>query len=115
MKRNEAYLQSECVKWFRLQYPKYSLLLCSVPNGGSRHILEAANLKRQGVVAGTSDLILFIPNKEFHAMCIEMKFGKGKQSEHQKEWQEAVESQGYKYVVCRSVDEFISEVRNYLS
>lgn len=38
-------------------------LLFAVPNGGSRHIREAANLKRQGVTSGVSDVILLIPKK----------------------------------------------------
>lgn len=114
MKRDEGYLQSECVKWFRLQYPKFDKLLFAVPNGGSRNLIEAKKLKGQGVVAGVSDLILFVQSWGYGALCIEMKFGKNKQTDNQKEWQKAVEEQGYKYVLCRTVDEFINEVKHYM-
>ena len=114
MKSKEAQLQSSCVTWFRLQYPKLSKLLISVPNGGSRNVIEAANLKRQGLVSGVADLILFVPANYYHGLCIEMKYGPGKQSPNQKEWQEAVEKQGYLYIICRSFDEFKDEIENYL-
>ena len=114
MKSKEAQLQSACVTWFRYQYPKLSLLLVAVPNGGSRNKIEAANLKRQGVVSGVADLILFIPNNTYSGLCIEMKYGNGKQSDNQSEWQKAVESQNYKYIICRSFDKFKTEIENYL-
>ena len=43
-----------------------------------------------------------------------MKQPKGRQQESQKEWQKAVESAGNKYVVVRSLDEFIEVVTDYL-
>lgn len=112
--KGEANLQSGCVTWFGLQYPKLAPLLFSVPNGGSRNKIEAMNLKRQGVRAGVADLILLFPKQGHGALLIEMKYGKGKQQPVQKEWQKIVESAGYKYVVCRSLDEFMREVNNYL-
>ena len=42
----------------------------AVPNGGSRHMLEAINLKREGVVKGVSDYFVLLPNK---LLIIEMK------------------------------------------
>ena len=56
--KGEAGLQSSCIEWFNLQFPKLKLLLFAVPNGGRRNKIEAANLKRQGVRAGVADLIL---------------------------------------------------------
>ena len=114
MKSKEAQLQTMCVTWFRYQYPKLTPVLVAIPNGGSRNIIEATNLKRQGIIAGVADLILFVANKDFHGLCIEMKYDKGKQSEHQKQWQEAIEKQGYKYIVCRSFDSFCEEINKYL-
>lgn len=43
-----------------------------------------------------------------------MKVDKGKQSEAQKEWQELIERDGYKYVVVRSIEDFIKVVTDYL-
>lgn len=124
MRHLEENLQAACVKWFRLQYPQYDGLLFHVPNGGRRNLKEAARLKAEGVVAGVSDLILLVPQwfttwrgQEgclFAGLCIEMKTAKGRQSPEQKEWQAKVEDQGYRYAVCRSLDEFMKTINNYL-
>jgi len=37
------------------------LVWFAIPNGGSRHVLEARNLVRQGVKAGVSDLLILTP------------------------------------------------------
>lgn len=111
----ESQLQQNCIQWFRLQYPKYSRLLFAVPNGHKRNIVTAVKLKKEGVIAGVSDLILLVPNKTYHGLCIEMKIGKGKQTESQKEFQSEVEKVGYKYAICRSIDEFINLINNYIN
>lgn len=114
MRSLESNLQIACIEWFRLQYPKYSKLLFSVPNGGSRNVIEAKRLKREGVVAGVADILFLKPNKDYPFLCIEMKHGKGKQSENQKEWQKEVEAIGGKYVVCNSFELFKKEIEEYL-
>jgi hypothetical protein len=67
-----------------------------------------------GVRAGFPDLTLLVPRKGYHALFIELKTAKGKQSEHQKEYQAEVEKQGYKYIICRSVQDFIKEIEEYM-
>lgn len=110
----ESDIQIACVNWFNSKLSELSGLLFSVPNGGQRNAITAKMMKREGVVAGVSDLILFVPSKGYHALCIEMKTDKGKQSDKQKKWQKMVEKQGYKYIICRSVDEFAKEITEYL-
>lgn len=114
MKSREAYLQSECVRYFRLRYRKFERLLFAVPNGGSRNVLEAANLKKQGVVSGVSDLILLIPRKGFSSLCIELKQGRNIQTDLQKKWQEAAEQAGNKYELIYCFDEFQKLIDWYL-
>lgn len=84
-----------------------------------------AKLKAEGLVKGASDLVLFVPNDRYHALCLETKVeeeyyeqGKRKikrtyQSREQKDWQSKVESQGFKYEVYRSIDEFVQIIRAY--
>lgn len=114
-RQRESSLQASCVDWFRCQYRRRAGLLFAVPNGGSRNALEAVRLRREGVTAGVSDLLLLIPSGKYHGLCIEMKYGRNGQSEHQAEWQRLVEEQGYKYVVCRSLEEFQTRVTDYLA
>ena len=113
----EHELQVACVEWFRYQYPRLSKRLFAVPNGGYRDRRTAAKLKDEGVISGVSDLILLKPNKHFHALLIEMKVTEkySRQSSEQKEWQKELTSLNeYKYVVCRSIDDFMREVNDYL-
>lgn len=112
----ESRIQQMCVSWFRLQFPELSSLLFSVPNGGTRIFREAVVLKKEGLVAGVSDLILLMPCSGYASLCIEMKTDDktSRQSQSQKEWQKAVEAVGNKYVVCRNFDEFKIAVRTYL-
>ena len=86
----------------------------AVPNGGSRNTREARNLKLQGVMPGVSDLIFLFPGRGYHGLCIEMKFGKGKQTQNQKEWGEAVEKFNYKYIVINNFDDFFKLINWYV-
>ncbi len=114
--QEEHNIQCACVRWFGLQYPNLKNRLFAVPNGGRRDQVTATKLKAEGVVAGVADLILLKRNRDYGALLIEMKTSTGRQSESQKKWQSSLCSEGeYKYVVCRSVDDFIREVNDYLT
>lgn len=110
-------LQVACVEWFRYQYPHLHNRLFAVPNGGYRDRKTACKLKAEGVLSGVSDLILLKPNAQFHALLIEMKVTEkySHQSDEQKAWQNDLTALGeYKYVVCRTIDDFMREVNDYL-
>lgn len=109
MRHNESNLQSVCVRWARLQFPQCRLLLFAVPNGYKTSPSQARIAKAEGLVAGVADLLLLHPSADgkYVGLCIEFKWGKGKQRESQKAWQLAVESTGlYRYVVVRSFAQF---------
>lgn len=111
----EHRLQCACVRWFRLAYPQHHHNLFAVPNGGYRTPATAAKIKAEGALPGVSDLILLIARGGYHGLLIEMKTDKGRQSEAQREWQRKIEADGYKYVVVRSIEEFIKVVNDYLN
>jgi hypothetical protein len=128
-RHEESRIQESCVTWFRLQYPKLALLLFAVPNGGKRtkrtvvrngkvytYSPEATQMRKEGVTAGVADLILLKPSNGYASLCIEMKTTDkaSRQRESQKEWQKAAESVGNKYVVCRTLEEFMAVVKDYL-
>ena len=113
MKFTESKLQSECVTWFRLAYPR--TVIFAIPNGGNRNPITGAILKREGAMAGVADLFVMKANAEFAGLFIEMKAGKGKASEAQEAFGYAAVVSGYAYTVCRSFDEFTSTVRTYMS
>lgn len=111
----EHRLQCACVRWFRLAYPQHHHNLFAVPNGGYRTPATAAKIKAEGALPGVSDLILLIARGGYHGLLIEMKTDKGRQSEAQREWQRLIGADGYKYVVVRSIEEFIKVVNDYLN
>lgn len=111
----EHRLQCACVRWFRLSFPQYRHNLFAVPNGGYRNPTTAAKIKAEGALAGVSDLILLLARGRYHGLLIELKTDKGRQSEAQKEWQERITKDGYKYVIVRSIEEFIKVVTDYLN
>jgi hypothetical protein len=112
-----------------LQHPALSYNLIAYPAGDIRkkeykqtregniiHYSPAGKrLKDEGVIAGVSDLILFHGNSMYHGLCIEMKASKNNQQQSQISWQHRVEAEKYKYVVCRSIEEFMNVINDYLS
>ncbi len=101
MKHNESQIQSSIVRYIRYLYP--NSILFAVPNGNKRHIAIAANLKREGVMAGVSDLI-WINEGKVH--FLEVKAEKGYQSVNQKEFESQVKKQGFEYYILRSTKDF---------
>lgn len=112
----EAEEQCNIFEWAELMAGRAPALrlLYAVPNGGSRHRLEAANLKRQGVKAGVPDMCLPYPSMGYHGLYIELKVGKNKPSESQKEWIANLNKVGYRAVVCYGFNEARKEIENYL-
>lgn len=113
-KYEEHRLQKSMVEWFRLKYPSMRHNLFAVPNGGRRDATSGRRMKEEGVLPGVADLILLIGNRFYGALLVEVKTAKGRQSDFQIEWESKITADGYKYVVVRSLDEFISVVENYL-
>lgn len=111
----EHKIQCACVRWFRLKYPKLQNILFAIPNGGRRDAVTGAKLKEEGATSGVADLILLKSNYQYGALCIEMKTKSGRQSDTQKKWQKEVEATGNKYIVCRSLDEFMKTITDYLN
>jgi len=118
----ESTLQIHCVKWLNLAYPKLAPLCFAIPNGHKRSKITAAILKREGVRAGVADLFfakakyLDINNSKWldkHGLFIEMKVGKGKQTDAQLAFEKAVTEQGYAYRVVRTFDEFKLIIENW--
>lgn len=112
-RHRESEIQRACVTWFRLQHR--TKLLFAIPNGGNRDAREAAIMQGEGVVAGVADLQLLWGNGTYYSLFIEMKAGKNTQSDKQKEFEAYCLKNKFKYVVCRSVDEFIIEVNSYIN
>lgn len=112
-RKSEAEEQSALFQW--AQYVPELEHMYAVPNGGSRHPAEAANLKRQGVKSGVPDICLPLPKGSYHGLYIEMKVGRNKPSENQEEWLAYLSSVGYKAVVCYGFEEAVKQLTWYVN
>lgn len=112
----EYKIQIACVNWFAAQYRRtYEAgLLIHIPN--ERHCTprQGAVLRAMGLRKGAADIALFVPRGGYHALFVEMKRGKGRQKPEQVQWQQAVEAQGYRYVVCNSIETFAATINEYM-
>ena len=88
--RPEQQCQRAVVEHLRLR-AKPGVVYFHVPNGGRRSMREAAEFKRQGVLAGVSDLILLHDGNFF---ALELKADKGRLSEAQREFLDGVNDAG---------------------
>lgn len=99
---NESKLQSECFIWAWNTYPELRGLFCyNLSN--SKNKIDGNLNKAKGLIAGRSDMVLYYKGI---ATMIEFKTDIGVQSQAQKDWQSKIESQGFKYYVVRSLEEF---------
>lgn len=111
----EHQLQCAEVRYMRGVHPELSHVFFCVPNGQKRTSLQTSWLHEEGMVNGVADMLLLKPNSKYGYLCIENKTKRGKQSPEQKIFQQEVEKHGGKYVVIRSLDEFIKTIDNYLN
>ena len=96
-----------------VQYPQLKLLF-AIPNGGARHPVVGAKLKKEGVKAGVPDLFLPVARGDSHGLFIELKTANGRPTPIQREWLLSLHCQGYKTVVAYGWDEARSCIEAYL-
>ena len=124
--------QSALFCWAALNVGKYPQLdlLFAVPNGGSRHKVEAINLVAQGLRKGVCDIFLawpmniiqnsYIATKWYGGLFIELKIEKrrkektGGVSADQIKWIDKLLNAGYYVSVCYSWQEARDVIINYL-
>ncbi len=112
MKHIEDDNQEAFFKW--ADYVPELRWMHAIPNGGKRNPREAARLKRQGTKSGVWDIFLPMARHGYHGLYIEMKAGKNKLTDNQKEFGKFVSGEGYCCVVCWSWINAKKEVMKYL-
>jgi len=90
-------------------------LWCHYPAGEWREDVTAARLKRLGVKAGISDILLFPPAgaSEPHVHCLELKRRGGKLSTPQAEFALWARLNGYPFAVADSYEAAIGILKNW--
>jgi hypothetical protein len=100
-RQNAFEYQFQCAA---VQYLRYSgFLVFAVPNGGSRNVIEAARLKKAGVLAGAPDLVVI--SKRGQIDFIELKTNKGALSKNQNIFAKECWDRGANYYIMRNMNE----------
>mgnify|MGYP006421254555 CR=1 FL=1 len=107
---DEAKFQQACYMWFHNTYPAYRGLLCCNLNNSKNKVDGALN-RSKGVQPGRADMVFYWNGRAVH---IELKTPNGLQSKAQKEWQKLIISQGFNYVIVRSLNEFKALIEGIL-
>lgn len=109
MRRKQPEFQLHCVvaDYFRKAWPR--LLWFHVGNGEKRNAITGSRLKRMGVRPGVADILIFWGyNKK---AAIELKAAKNALEDTQEAFRDHwMETGGY-YVVCRSLDDVIEQLK----
>ncbi len=98
----ESKLQSQCYTAFHGNYPHLRGLLCYNLNN-SRNLIDGNRNKAMGLQAGRADMVLYYRGQAVH---IEFKLPGQSQSKAQREWQDLIQSHGFRYEVVSSVEQF---------
>lgn len=111
---NEQRRLMEIAGYYAHRYPELSLLY-HVPNEGKRSKITGSILKSQGLKAGVPDLCLPVARGVYHGLYIELKYGKNKLSDNQKQWLTLLGDQRYFAVACWGGDQAFQTLLNYLN
>lgn len=101
--RNEEHLQAYCFQWAWNNYPQYRRLFFHVQQNMFGNVYRGSINKAIGVVKGVSDFVI-VGFKS--VLFLEFKQPGGRQSPEQKDFENKVQSCGFKYVVVYSFFEF---------
>lgn len=109
MRRQEEQLQRAVVQLLQVYEARGLLCFAHVPNGGYRSPAQAGAFKAMGVRSGVPDLIVW--TGEGHSFGVELKAGRGKESDAQILFRSTLETLGHRVYVCWSVDEVEAALR----
>jgi hypothetical protein len=111
--------QAQLIERFRREFPDVGELLIHIPNGGSRkNAFEGWRLKKQGVRAGVSDLLLPVARGGYFGLWIEFKAAPPNDaavSDSQEKWVDEMLAQGYSAHICLGVEAAMQVLIAYLA
>ncbi|MCI8975399.1 MAG: VRR-NUC domain-containing protein [Lachnospiraceae bacterium] len=117
MRRSEDTEQIHVVEWAARAACRYPELkwLHHIPNGGTRSSSEALKLKCMGVKKGVSDLHLPYPHGRYHALYIEMKYGRNRTTQEQRDFLCDMKEADNLVAVCHDAQSAIDLIERYVT
>jgi len=109
----EDQLQESTATWINPQYPEVRAY--HIPNGGKRHPKVGAKLKRQGVRPSVPDWHIPVARGGYHSMYVELKREGVSVPPEQREMHEFLRGQGHYVAVCKTLQQFMDSVNEYLN
>ena len=97
-----------------VRFNKIDDFIFHVANERSTTPQAGSILKRKGVLAGVSDLLVMKPSGAWNGLFIELKVKGGKISPAQSKFLESMNANGYLGVVRYGADEAIATIKEYL-
>lgn len=132
MRRQESTVQKSGLRlareYMKLKWPGYCLVLeigkgkrkelvppiYHVENEGRRRYGQIAEAKAMGLVPGVWDLCMDLSMFGYSGLRIEVKHGKNSLTFNQKAWHKLYKWQKYKTAVCRTPEEILQAVMDYM-
>jgi len=111
--------QATFVDWLQLAHP--DVLFHSIPNGAQfagdlkRRVQQINKLKAEGLLPGTSDLLIAEPRGIYHGAYVEMKSERGTLSENQRWFLAEAEKRGYYTIIAHGFETAKEMAETYLS
>lgn len=106
----EQKLQIAVMNYIRMAFP--DVLVFAVPNGGKRSMIEAALMKKMGVLAGVSDLLLFW-NGGHGAIELKRPDKTARMSDSQIAFSEEWTKRGGKFACCNSLEQVEDALKSW--
>lgn len=115
-KETEAQAQAAVFDWARWQQSKHPALksMYHAANEGKRSRVAGANLKRQGMKPGVSDICLPYAAGGFNNLYIELKVGSNKATEEQLSFIDTINGIGGRAVIVYGSEATIEVITAYL-
>ncbi len=115
-KETESQAQAAVFDWARWQQSKHPALksMYHAANEGKRSRIAGANLKRQGLKPGVSDICLPYAAGGFNNLYIELKVGGNKATEEQLSFIDTINGIGGKAVIVYGSEAAIEVITAYL-
>ncbi len=111
----EKHEQIAFVQWFKYQYPNLPIIHNPNENIVPQKYRYAYlnHLKKMGLMKGVADILIPVSNKKYRLLWIEFKWGKNKQTNDQKEFENKMKALGDAYFVCYTWNQAKEIVKDY--
>lgn len=110
----ETVLQIQIMDYIRFQFPDIEPYCFHFANERKCSIQQGVILKRMGVKPGVSDIFIAVSRGKHKGLWIELKAGKNRITEHQKNFMSLMKEQEYLTVCINGFEDAIAFIKDYL-